>query len=499
MKKRALAIIMAFSLCICLLSGISLAADEETETDAAPVEDAEQLIVPAPEEEEDLLIETEEEDVSVFVTVAVAGTIEVGHTMIDVSDVDEDGAYTVYDALVCVHEYYYEGEDEAEGFAVSDGMITKLWGIENGGAYGYYLNNTMCMGLLDPIAEYDHLVAFVYQDTETWTDMYTYFEEVDVKACFGQEITLKLMGVAFDENWNTVTVPVAGAKILIDGEETEYVTDEEGKVTLTFDEDSDFYYLISAVSDDAILVPPVCDLWLDVAILFEDISGHWAEEYIVDMVQRGLLKGISATEFAPNLNVTRAMIVTVLYRIQGEPEVTGKNVFGDVEEDTWYTDAVIWASENKIVLGSDGMYRPDDALTRSEAVVILYRWAQYYFGQFIDLMAQIDMWNLLADILDEEMSDEFDLDAYLDENSEAAEEYAKLIEEAAAEVAKFFTDFDEAVLEGYTDAGQIEDWAMDAWKWASSAEIISGTTGTTLSPQLTLDRAQLAAILARAL
>ena len=134
--------------------------------------------------------------------------------------------------------------------------ITKLWGEENGGSYGYYLNDVSAYSLLDPVADGDYLNAFVYTDLEAWSDLYCTFGYREVVADAGANIKLTLNMMTFDENWNPVSLPVEGAILTIDGEDSDYVTDAEGNVQFTLDAAGD--HLISARSDSAILVPPVC-------------------------------------------------------------------------------------------------------------------------------------------------------------------------------------------------------------------------------------------------
>lgn len=446
MKKKALAVLLALSLCVCLLSGISFAEDGDTDAAAPDI------------------------GVTVNVTVAVAGELVLVNRPVEVSDVDGDGALTVRDALTAAHNAYYEApvvEDEAKpedaaeeqteddkeqdnGFAVTDdGFITKLWGVENGGSYGYYVNHAASMSLTDPVADGDYLAAYTYTDLETWSDMYTYFESTTASCALDGELALKLSGAGYDEEWNPVVKSVAGAKILVNGEETTFVTDENGAVILTFDEAGT--YTVSAVSEENTIVPPVCVVTVakaneetpndtpDKIPAFTDIAGHWGEDAMKYTAEKGYLKGVSDTEFAPDMDVSRAMIVTVLYRIEEEPEVKSENPFTDLEDDTWYTDAVLWAAENELVLGYNDAYRADDTLTRREAALILYRWAQF-------------------------------------------KEY---------ELA------DAADLSSYEDSDMVGDWAHEAMVWACGAGVITGTSTTTLAPQQPLTRAQLALMLMR--
>lgn len=93
---------------------------------------------------------------------------------------------------------------------------------------------------------------------------------------------------------------------------------------------------------------------VDNAKTFTDTSGHWAADAIDFASSRELFNGTSATAFSPNEEMTRAMLVTVLRRMEDEAETAAENAFANIPDDTWYTDAVIWASENGIVNGVAG-------------------------------------------------------------------------------------------------------------------------------------------------
>lgn len=108
---------------------------------------------------------------------------------------------------------------------------------------------------------------------------------------------------------------------------------------------------------------------------FSDVpaAGHWAHNAIEEMLQQGLFKGVGKDRFAPDGTMTRAMVVTILYRQFGEPE-TGECTFSDVPKDTWYTDAVAWAAEQGIVNGiGNNLFAPDKAVTREQVATILSR------------------------------------------------------------------------------------------------------------------------------
>ena len=195
---------------------------------------------------------------SVYVTISDdQGNLVMASEAIDVSDVDEDGAITVYDALYAAHEAAYDG-GAAAGFGVENteyGLsLTKLWGVENGGSYGYYVNNVSAYSPLDRLKEGDHLQAYVYTDLEAWSDTYCYFDCLSIETSADFELTLTAQ--TFDADWNAVLHPIEGAIITVNGNETEFVTDAEGKVVIDLQESGE--YVISAVSDQMTLVPPVC-------------------------------------------------------------------------------------------------------------------------------------------------------------------------------------------------------------------------------------------------
>jgi len=94
--------------------------------------------------------------------------------------------------------------------------------------------------------------------------------------------------------------------------------------------------------------------------------------------KHGLMDGVGNGLFAPNAIMTRAMVVTILYRLDGKPAVIGANPFNDVAKDSWYMDAVTWAAKNGIVSGySHGRFGPDDKITREQMAEILYNYAKY--------------------------------------------------------------------------------------------------------------------------
>lgn len=115
---------------------------------------------------------------------------------------------------------------------------------------------------------------------------------------------------------------------------------------------------------------------------FTDIHPqHWARRSISRCVQHGIMKGTTATTFEPEAPLTRAMLITVLYRMAGEPQVTGSHSFEDVPEKCYYAKAVAWAYENGVTKGtSQTTFSPHNEITRNEVIRMIYRYDTEYAG-----------------------------------------------------------------------------------------------------------------------
>ena len=126
---------------------------------------------------------------------------------------------------------------------------------------------------------------------------------------------------------------------------------------------------------DPPLAPPPAPLFP-----FTDVQeGNWFYDDVFFMWENNLMNGTSDTLFSPNSPLTRGMVVTVLYRMENEPDVADLNMpFPDVAAGQWYTDAVKWAAENEIVLGhSNGQFAPNDNVTREQLATILHRYQKF--------------------------------------------------------------------------------------------------------------------------
>lgn len=172
---------------------------------------------------------------------------------------------------------------------------------------------------------------------------------------------------------------------------------------------------------------------------FTDVSwDHWAYSAVKRVYTRGLMVGVSDTSFAPGLTLSRAMLASILYRLAGEPAVTAENPFTDVPADRWYTDAVIWAAENGIVVGcGDGTFRPNAPATRAQTAVMLYAYANF----------------------------------------------------AGRNTSQ------RADLSAFADAADVPSWALAEMQWAHAAQLILGRDGKILAPNAEATRAEMASIL----
>ncbi len=211
----------------------------------------------------------------VYVTVADgSGSLVLTFKKVTVSDIDADGALTVNDALYAAHEAAFNG-GAAAGYASAKSdfglSLTRLWGVENGGSYGYAVNSALCNSLADPVKDGDSVYAYIYRDLAAWSDKYSYFDIEQTTAAVGDSITLTLTYAGFDpETYAPFTAPVEGARLTVNGKECGAVTDKDGRATVKLE--SVGTSTVSAVCDSMTLVPPVC--------LVSASTGDTAEVYV---------------------------------------------------------------------------------------------------------------------------------------------------------------------------------------------------------------------------
>jgi len=180
---------------------------------------------------------------------------------------------------------------------------------------------------------------------------------------------------------------------------------------------------------------------------YSDVNdGMWSYSDIMYVTENGLMNGTGGSTFSPAVSLTRAMVVTVLYRMEGSPRVEFKDLFLDVKDRLYYSEAVIWAKNNNIVKATgtndwgEETFSPDRDITRQELATMFIRFA----------------------------------------------EYKHVITKTTATLDKF------------SDKSSVADWASDAMKWATDVKLINGTgNGSTLSPTGKATREQFAAIIHR--
>ena len=179
----------------------------------------------------------------------------------------------------------------------------------------------------------------------------------------------------------------------------------------------------------------------ETTIQFTDVNENdWYYDAVKYVYANGLMSGVSDTTFAPNANTTRGMIVTVLYRMENQPNVTIDNSFKDVKSTDYYGNAIYWAKQNNIVSGYNSTtFAPNDNITREQMAAILYRYAAYK-GYSVDKTSDLSNFN---------------------------------------------------------DTSNISNYALTPIKWAVSSGLISGMGDGTISPLGNASRAQIATILMR--
>ncbi len=311
--KKIVAIILAVAMCLSL--GTAAFAAEDII-----------LIAPAPAK-----------GVNVTVTIADAGNLVLVQAPVSVTDLDEDGAVTINDALIAAHAAYYK--DGAAGYVYysSDYGLTidTLWGVVNGGSYMYYVNDLMPLSLSDAVNEGDSIVAYGFADLEYWSDAYTFFDVKNAAVTAGDTVELTLSS----PDWSGNILPVAGAEIVVDGVKTGVVTDENGKAAIVLDKAGE--HIVSAKSETAVLVPPVCKVNVSV-----NEAAEATREFAVELLYDAAYDNLVPEDFAADFTDTDSA-------------------------------AFRWAAFNGIIEGyGNGKAGPEDNLTREQMAVILWRYAK---------------------------------------------------------------------------------------------------------------------------
>lgn len=202
--------------------------------------------------------------IQVYVTLSNAGQVVVAQKAVTVTDYNGNGGFDVDDALYAAHRAAYPG-GASNGYASAEVSITKLWG-DTSGCFGYWLNNASCGSLGDAVEANDHLAAFVYQDGAYWSDSYSKFDSYTYSARTGESVSLTLENAGYDENWNTVFSPLAGASIAAYDSGFDrlsadsYTVTDNGNGTYSAVFSGAGTYYLAAYCDDPLIVPAVCQV-----------------------------------------------------------------------------------------------------------------------------------------------------------------------------------------------------------------------------------------------
>lgn len=239
---------------------------------------------------------------------------------------------------------------------------------------------------------------------------------------------------------DTVTLTVSGEGMLT-------VTDANGKTVALTDLGSGKYTFKMPSAKVSVSFKTTADQPCDggkdcPSAPFTDVdTAKWYHLSVDYVLTHKMMNGVSSRAFAPNANLTRGMLVQILYNLEGKPKGTAAN-FSDVQADAWYAEAVGWAASNKVVTGyADGTFRPNAAVTREQAAAILYRYAQ-----------------------------------------------SKGIDVSVGENTNILS---------YVDVQQASEYAIPALQWAVGAGVLNGKNGGRLAPTGTATRAEIAAIMQR--
>ncbi len=468
--------------------------------------------------------------------IAASGRTLLYHVPVDVYDTNGDGKYTIGEAFQAFHTEYYSGG--IRGYVEDEkGWITRFWGEETANL-SYTLNNGWVSGALTQIKDNDSLSMYFYEDTDRYSDLYTWFQPEEAQARTQVEKLFEVNGLNVmnsGESFAAKAAPVGAAITVYDGDGKELTelntkTDAMGQFTVTFPEIGTYTVEVSGTCaytcvaydgsaglhfDNATVIPARCTVTvtkssgslpanaagvsdsaaaaavdkiidaigtvtanskdkiasaraaydkltdaqkqlvknydtlvkaetelakLTVGVPFVDVEKHWALDAIKYAYDNKLMNGVDASKFAPDATLTRAMLVTVLYRMAGSPAVSGESRFTDVASGEWYAAAVKWAADNGIVEGvSEHTFAPTANITREQFAAMLYRYAQYMK----------------------------------------------------------YSVADTAELDKFADAESVSDWAQAAMKWAVGAGLITGRTAATVAPGGTATRGEAATLLMR--
>ena len=295
--------------------------------------------------------------------------------------------------------------------------------------------------LTDPTVPDSGTLAATLSGTFTYPGYHTLYLEEDVTVLTGETFSV-VFAVQRAED-ATRYVPAC-----ITSSSWRSVNENPGGQSFVSTNGTDWTDCVTLTNSPNVRVKAFTDT-VPLSVRFDDVqTDQWYFPYVYRCTERGLIQGVTASRFYPNVAATRAEVVTTLYRLAGEPETSGVTAFDDVPAGAWYFQAICWAEENGIAQGSDddgnGIYSfiPQTAVTREEFAVFLHRCA-----------ALINL-------------DGGDTDA----------------------------------LSSFTDSADISDWALEAEAWTVETGLQQGipvSEGVALCPRDSISRAEMTAFLTR--
>ncbi len=427
------------------------------------------------------------DSIKVYMTFVKGDSIVVQNERITVYDKDKDGKYSIGDAFRALHRERYSGGEsgykEISGGGVN-GWVSKFWGSSDT-TFAYAKNYSWAKSTEDTIEDGDTISAIIGKDGEFYSDLFTWFDDDSYSAKVNTDITLRVNGLnlmASTANHDALHAP-NGATVTVYGKNGNELkdmatsVDKDGKFNLSFSDEGTYTVKVSGKAkwgsyNDAPVAPTTCKVTVSSTgggssvnkkdkntqsednneeengeniakenkKEFTDAKGHWGEEYIDFVAERGLYDGVGDGKFGVDDAMTRAMLVCVLYRLADNPDTYADSSFADVNDGMWYTDAVSWANANGIANGVDDKnFNPDGEVTREQTATILYRYFKH-----IDIPAR----------------------SYGD-------------------------------LDNFCDSDKVSPWANDALKWAVGEGIITGRPNNILDPKGDATRTEVAVMLMR--
>lgn len=371
--------------------------------------------------------------------------LEVANYYLDTPD-DYTGLWSINGWDVGSDGYYVSGDPSALN---CKGEAVKVSGFEDatiGDWYvEYFTNNTSIRFDIQPVGEGTYSIKSVetgkylasdaemnitfvdeVNDFATW-EIFNAYAESGSNATFAYNMGVEDALLCYNDEAQVFEI--------LDDSTPAYGSDGQYYASQWF---NTFFYAYTEVEEIVLCYTTECTVNECYVKNFTDCDAEWYHEAIDFCVANGLMLGVAEDRFAPNATLNRAMVVTVLYRLAGSPEVEAPSTFTDVETGLWFSDAVAWAQANGIVNGvTEDNFAPFKAITREQIATILWRYAG---------------------------------------SPEA-----------------------EADMSVYVDADTISPWAVDAMNWAVSEKVICGVSETELKPLNNATRAQFACTIMRSL